>query len=255
MATNAFCADVSASASSDVKELLAFTSSSTHEKTKFATAVLSLLEATEQLAELEGISQLGVTEGSEQQPMIPVDTLRLAKESLFGQQLRAIELLQDLSARGGSLVREPEHERLQPVELLHIRRPSVNLSKDDVHELSTSCGETSCSDGEDWCKAAESISTLRAPPGLSAPPGLCAPPPGLSAPPGLEQSTACGSMKKSLPWRSCTVDQKRITKKVAPWRSSKHASTLLSKAEPVDTKAVMAVNRRMSAVLDGIDYD
>jgi hypothetical protein len=251
----ALCADVCAPASPDVKELLAFTSSSTHEKTKFATAVLSLLEATEQLAELERNSKLGVTEGREQQPLIPVDTLRLAKESLFGQQLRAIELLQDLSARGGSLAREPEHERLQPVDLLHIRRPSVNLAKVDVHELSTSCGETSCSDGEDWCKAAGSVITFRGPPGLSAPPGLCAPPPGLSAPPGLEQSAACGSMKKSSPWRSRTVDQMRTAKKVAPWRSSKHASTHLSKAEPVDTKAVMAVNRRMSALLDNIDYD
>lgn len=252
MAMNAFCADVSASA---VKELLAFTSSSTCEKTKFAKAVLSLLEATEQLSELEQNSQLGVTEGSHQQPLILVDTLRVAKESLIGQQLRAIELLQDLSARGGSLVREPEIERLQPVDLLHIRCPSVNLTKLDVQELSTSCGETSCSDGEDWCKATGSASTFRAPPGLSAPPGLCAPPPGLSAPPGLEQSTDCGSLKKSSPWRSRTLEQVRTAKKVAPWRSSKHACTQLSKAEPVDTKAVMAVNRRMSAVLDQIDYD
>jgi hypothetical protein len=255
MSVNTVCSGVGGVAAAGLQEVLGVTTASRCEKTKFAKALLRLLEATEQLAELEGNLQLapGGLEGvNDEKNKVAVNTLHFAKESLIGQQLHAIELLQDLSARGGSLLQDPQQETCRLSTASHVRRFSAH-AKVDVHELSTSCGETSSSDGEDWCKPEDSAKSLRPPPGLSAPPGLCAPPPGLSAPPGLEKPASCDVAKKTVPWRSSTVEKIRATKKLAPWRSTKNNQ--LDEAEPVDTIAVSAVNKRISAVLDHIELE
>jgi len=245
MAMNAMCSDVSGVVAMGVRQVRELTASSLGGTTEFAKALLSLLEVTGQLAELDDNSQLAVAgpQGGSDEACkwreISSKTMQFAKETLVGQQLHALEVLQDLSARGGSLLREPGQEKSQEVATAKKEPkkepPCSELINVDSYDFSTSCGESSGSDGEDSCKAGETGSSkkpLQAPPGLSAPPGLCAPPPGLSALAGMEQISTCSAAKKAAPWRSTTVVAKQVAKKVAPWRSSK------AEAASADKKAV-----------------
>lgn len=81
--------------------------------TPFAETLLMLLEVTVQLTELDGTSQEASTgydgESAEARKWreISATTLQFCRDGLVEQQLRAIEKLQELSARGGSLVMTP----------------------------------------------------------------------------------------------------------------------------------------------------
>jgi len=257
MAVVAVRSGLSGVATMGVQHVRKFTEESPYGTTQFANALLSFLEVTCQLAELEENTQLlaavPTDDESRKTRQNSANMMQSAKESLVMQQLHVIDLLQDLSSRGGSLVQDSEEEKLQIK--ANDKRPSTELTMVDVHDLSTSCGESSGSDSEDWSKAGGITKSFRAPPGLTAPPGLCAPPPGLCLPPGLETIASGNEAKKPTPWRSSSASALQSAKKAAPWRSSKVAVMRLSEAASVDKKAVMAVNRRMASVLATVDRD
>lgn len=85
--------------------------------TTFAETLLVLLEVTSQLAELDATCQEAMqapaneNDDTRKWREISHSTLQFARTSLQDQQLRAIEVLQDLSERGGSMVTDPDQAR------------------------------------------------------------------------------------------------------------------------------------------------
>jgi len=82
--------------------------------TKFAETVLVLMDVTTQLAELdEARRQAGEAVANENAEArkwreISAQTMKMCRDNLVAQQLRTIEVLEDLSSRGGSIVTEAE---------------------------------------------------------------------------------------------------------------------------------------------------
>jgi len=118
--------------------------------TKFATTLICLLDVTSQLSELdEAFRQAAQAVNQDDKETskwreISMTTMKFAQSSLVGQQLRAIEVLQDLSSRGASIHKNPE-------------------------------GQTADASGA--CRLALTNLTLSASAGLSAFPVLSKPPP------------------------------------------------------------------------------
>jgi len=132
---------------------------------KFADTLLLLSEVTAQLAELDEqclqAMMPGENENAEARKWreISASTMKFAQTSLLDQQLRAIEILQDLSLRGCSVIKGPDQD------------------SGEIHTI-PECNSISNASG---ALKGESKSCTR-----STSKGVFTPPPGLSAPPGLE---------------------------------------------------------------------
>lgn len=233
--------------------------------TKFSEAVLVLMEVTAQLAELEAVPQAaeGGSEDSETLKWreISSKTLSFARENLVEQQLRAIQTLQDLSARGGSLAEEPSCElpskTMPTTSALPARADTGGMESgaSDIESDTTPQGGTGAAG-------------LKPPPGLAAPPGLELMSGGnddLAAPPGLEhlagKAPARQPAAKLLPPWLAKKTGTRAAARTAPRAATKPApdgtpgSWVAAKEVPVNPKAVAAVNRRLCAVMASSSSD
>jgi len=233
--------------------------------TKFSEAVLVLMEVTAQLAELEAVPQ-AVEGGSEDSETlkwreISSKTLSFARENLIEQQLRAIQTLQDLSARGGSLAQEPPFDPL--VKTAPTTSAVIARAETGGMESGTSDVESDAPQGDTGGAG------VKPPPGLAAPPGLelmSCDNDDLVAPPGLEhlagKAPAPAPTAKSLPpWRARSTGT-RAAANTQPRVAQKNAesdgtavSWIEAKEVPVDSKAVAAVNCRLCAVIASSSSD
>jgi len=131
--------------------------------TKFTETLLLLSEVTTQLVELDEALVKAAEEQEDEKSEakkwreISMSTMKFAKTSLVDQQLRAIEILTNLSSRGASILKEPEPEIAKD--------SSVSYEK----------------------PAAPMVLAVPPPPGLSL-----APPPGLAPPPPPSPPKAVG---------------------------------------------------------------
>merc|ERR1719310_97365 len=146
----------------------------------FAKSMLDLIEVTARISQLDelvaGAQAASETESPEARKWKEISAMsaQFARSSLFDRQIAAIDELLDLSARGGSLVKEASDAAGQPAKL---GAPPPGLPAPSPLLKDTS--------------------------GNIPPPVLCAPP-GLAAPPGLEhvkpvQNTSPAA--KAAPWR------------------------------------------------------
>lgn len=229
--------------------------------TKFSEAVLVLMEVTAQLAELEAVPQAGEGGSEDSETLkwreISSKTLSFARENLIEQQLRAIQTLQDLSARGGSLAEEPSCE----LPLKKAPTTSALPARADTGGM-----ESGASDIEsDTPQGGSGDVALKPPPGLAAPPGLELMSDDLAAPPGLEhlagKAPAREPAAKMLPPWLAKKTGTRAAARTAPRAAMKPApdgtvgSWIAAKEVPVNPKAVAAVNRRLCAVMASSSSD
>lgn len=145
--------------------------------TKFAESLLELLEVTAKIQQLDDLNTSArATDPNESDETrrwkdVSLMSANLCRGGLIEQQLGAIEKLQDIAARGGSLCVEAE------------AAPIANCPAQKGLHAGTGGGsppDSGGSDGEAGTGGARRASPAL-PPGLSAPPGLAAPP-GLSLP-------------------------------------------------------------------------
>lgn len=152
----------------------------------FAKSMLDLIEVTARISQLDELvtsaQAASETESPEARKWKEISAMsaQFARSSLFDRQIAAIDELLDLSARGGSLVKEASDAAGQPAKLLtaaEARAPPPGLPAPSPLLKDTS--------------------------GNIPPPGLCAPP-GLAAPPGLEHVKPVPNASpaaKAAPWR------------------------------------------------------
>jgi len=146
----------------------------------FAKSMLDLIEVTARISQLDELvtsaQAASETESPEARKWKEISAMsaQFARSSLFDRQIAAIDELLDLSARGGSLVKEASDAAGQPAKL---GAPPPGLPAPSPLLKDTS--------------------------GNIPPPGLCAPP-GLAAPPGLELVKPVQNASraaKAAPWR------------------------------------------------------
>jgi len=137
---------------------------------KFAETLVLLSEVTTQLAELDETCRQAALAGENEKAEarkwreISASTMKFAQASLLEQQIRAIEVLQDLSMAGCSITNGPEQNSGET----HASMSSKVITK----SFSPMNSKTASNE-------------------------FFAPPPGLSAPPGFESPAVAG--KQSLP--------------------------------------------------------
>merc|ERR1719453_2535293 len=146
----------------------------------FAKSMLDLIEVTARISQLDELVMSAQAASETESPEarrwkeISAMSAQFARSSLFDRQIAAIDELLDLSARGGSLVKEASDAAGQPAKL---GAPPPGLPAPSPLSKDTS--------------------------GNIPPPGLCAPP-GLAAPPGLEHVKPVPNASpaaKAAPWR------------------------------------------------------
>jgi len=136
--------------------------------TKFATTLMCFLEVTSQLEELD--------QASRQADHAVKHAMTFARTCLAEQQLRTIEVLEDLISHGASILKDPEGQSSEAT--------SVSVSK------------------------------MSAPPGLSGPPGLVSPLGLSSAMPNLEAPAAPSLSIARLLSMRCQVEMTQPTERI-----------------------------------------